>query len=161
MEPEKNNDDSNLESTQSTHNTESSPLEEEQNRSTDNSARTPKEEAAVGGEADNAQDNSQYQTYAILGYILPFLFFLPLLDDKTKNVPYVRFHANQQLILLVLILAVYVLHSFLFSVLMMLGYYLAQLLNLVILALIVVGAFNAYNGKMKELPVVGKFRILK
>lgn len=112
-------------------------------------------------EGESTDDNSQYQTYAILGYVIPFLFFLPLLDEKTKNVPYVRFHANQQLILLVVIFGVYILHSFLFSMLMMLGYYVAQILNLAILALAIMGIFNAYNGKMKELPFVGQFRLLK
>lgn len=103
---------------------------------------------------------SRYQTFAILGYILPFLFFLPLLDEKTKHVPFVRFHANQQLILLVIILALYMLHNMLFMMLMLLGYYVSQLLNLVILGLAMYGAYNAYQGKMKELPLVGQFRIL-
>ena len=108
-----------------------------------------------------SQDMSAYRTFAILGYILPFLFFLPLIDDKTKNVPYVRFHANQQLILLITAFAVYVLSGFLIGPLMMLGYYAMQILNFALLALAVIGAINAYKGETKELPFVGQFRILK
>lgn len=122
---------------------------------------TPVAEEKVSGASESSKDNAEYQTFAILGYILPFLFFLPLRDEKTKNVPYVRFHANQQLILLVLIVAVYVLSGFLSGVLMMLGYYLVQLLNLAILALVIIGAMNAYKGEMKELPFIGQFKILK
>lgn len=125
-----------------------------------NASATPEAEPQPAA-AQPTNDNSQYCTFAILGYILPFLFFLPLLDDKTKHVPYVRFHANQQLIPLVIVLALYVLHSILFLVLMSLGYLVAQFFNLTILALAIYGAYNAYLGKMKELPFVGKFRILK
>lgn len=104
---------------------------------------------------------SQYRTFAILGYILPFLFFLPLLDDKTKTVPYVRFHANQQLILLVIVVAVSILHNFLFGMMLSLGYLVYQVLNLAILALAVTGIYHAYKDQMKELPFVGQFTILK
>ncbi len=124
------------------------------------------ESATSAGAADTAtneqtEDVSEYRTFAILGYILPFLFFLPLLDDKTKNVPYVRFHANQQLILLVVILGLYVLHNVLFVMLMSLGYLVAQFINLAILALAIYGAYNAYLGNKKQLPFIGQFQILK
>jgi uncharacterized membrane protein len=107
-----------------------------------------------------SQDMSKYRNFAILGYILPFLFFLPLIDDKTKNVPYVRFHANQQLILLITAFAIYVLSGFLIGPLMMLGYYAMQILNFALLALVVIGVINVYKGESKELPFIGQFKIL-
>ena len=128
---------------------------------------TPNQEAEqstserVESTTETTASNSEYRTFAILGYILPILFFLPLLDDKTKNVPYVRFHANQQLTLLVVVIALYLLHNILFMMLMSLGYFVAQIANLAVLVLAIYGAYNAYLGNMKELPVIGKFRLLK
>ena len=121
---------------------------------------TPKSEGEQS-QSNTSADLSEYRTFAILGYIIPFLFFLPLLDEKTKNVPYARFHANQQAILLVVGLGASVLYNFLFGMLMSIGYILMNVSNLAILALMVIGVYNAYNNKMKELPFVGQFRILK
>lgn len=131
----------------------------EQSKQTDSEASTT--EHTTAPEVGTVSGVEQYRTFAILGYILPFLFFLPLLDDKTKNVPYVRFHANQQLVLLVVVVAASILHNFLFVMLMSLGYMVYQVLNLVILALAVFGAYNAYHDRMKPLPFVGQFQILK
>lgn len=122
---------------------------------------TPVAEEKKGEATEPQKGIPEYRTFAVLGYILPFLFFLPLIDDKTKNVPYVRFHANQQLILLITFFAVYVLSGFLISLLTVLGYYAMQILNFALLALAIIGAINAYKGETKELPFVGQFRILK
>lgn len=35
------------------------------------------------------------------------------------------------------------------------------LVNLVFLVMLVIGIMNAVNGRAKELPVIGKFKILK
>lgn len=111
---------------------------------------------------DNAAgDVSEYRTFAILGYVIPILFFVPLLDEKTKKVPYVRFHANQQLILLITAIAVSFLHSMFLMMLSAIGYFIYQLLGLALLALVIIGAINGYQGNMKELPFIGHFRILK
>jgi uncharacterized membrane protein len=101
------------------------------------------------------------KTFAILGYIIPFLFFLPLLDDESKDEPFARFHANQQLILFILIVAVQILHSVLFMMLGSLGYMIMNVLSLVIIAFAIFGAFHAYKDQKKELPLIGHFRILK
>ena len=106
-------------------------------------------------------DVAEARTFAILGYILPFLFFLPLINDSLKNVPYARFHANQQLILLIICLAAMFLHNILYMGLMGLGLLIIQVINLAILVLAIIGIINAYKGEMKELPFVGNFRILK
>lgn len=106
-------------------------------------------------------EHDAYRLHAILGYLIPILFFLPLLDEKTKNVPYVRFHANQQLVLLVVVVGLYMLHNILFMMLMSIGYLVAQIANLAVLALAIYGAYNAHLGNMKELPVIGKYRLLK
>jgi len=125
-----------------------------------NSEETGKKEHEMGGGAPST-DVSENKAFAILGYILPFLFFLPLLNEKTKNVPFARFHANQQLILLIVIFVVYFLQSTLYMMFMSLGIFLIQVLNMVILVMAVIGIWNAYKGEMKELPFIGHFKILK
>lgn len=108
-----------------------------------------------------ANDISGPKTFAILGYIIPFLFFLPLLDEKTKNLPFTRFHANQQILILVIYLAVQFISGMLYSALGGLTYLVLNVINLALLALVIIGAMNAYKGLMKELPVIGHFKLLK
>lgn len=105
---------------------------------------------------------SDHKLFAILGYILPFLFFLPLLNDKSKHNTFARFHANQQLILLVLGVGVHFLITpFLFMSLGYSGYMFSSLLNLALFVFVVLGVINAAQEEMKELPLVGGFKLLK
>lgn len=104
---------------------------------------------------------SEHKLYAVLGYILPFLFFLPLLQESSKHNAFARFHANQQLILLIVAVGLYAIHNILFIVLMGAAFFVVQLLNLAILILAILGIVAAVNGQMKELPVIGKFNLLK
>lgn len=120
-----------------------------------------KAEAKASGDEKVAGDIADFKTLAVVGYILPFLFFLPLQDEKSKNVAYVRFHANQQLILLILCVGSYFIQGILFSVLFALGMIVVQLINLALVALAIIGAIGAYKGEMKELSFVGHFRLLK
>lgn len=123
-------------------------------------AATPmQDQAAQPAAADNEVDS--HKLLAVLGYILPILFFLPLVLDGSKNNAFARFHANQQLLLLIAGVGVYAIHNVLFIMLMAGGYFLIMLLNLAILVLAIMGVINAVQGHMKELPVIGQFRLLK
>ena len=42
-----------------------------------------------------------------------------------------------------------------------LGWIIAPILSIVITVLAVIGIINAVNGKAKELPIIGKYKILK
>ncbi len=99
--------------------------------------------------------------YAIVGYIVPFLFFLPLLSENTKNDAFAKFHANQQLNLLLLCIAFMVFNNVLYLIFYFIAYLVVPLIWAGILVLAVMGILNVINGKMKELPVIGKFRLLK
>lgn len=126
-------------------------------------AQTGSAEQATQTNAPESSSNEagEHKLYAILGYVLPFLFFLPLLQESSKNDPFARFHANQQLILLIGWVGLYVVSNMLVMVLYMLGVFLLPLLNLAFLVLAILGIINAAQGQMKELPVIGKFRLLK
>lgn len=110
-------------------------------------------------------DIEDNKVMAILSYI-GILFLVPLLAaDKSK---FARYHTNQGLVLfifdIILGAAVSIIGTIL-AFIPILGWIVASIVSLVagiaILALIIVGVINAANGKAKELPVIGKFRILK
>jgi uncharacterized membrane protein len=100
-----------------------------------------------------------HKLFAIVGYILPFLFFVPMVQESSKNNAFARYHANQQLTLLVLCIGLYVLMQVIYSISYMLMMFI-PLLNLGLLVLAIMGIIHAAQGEMKELPLVGKFNFL-
>jgi len=108
---------------------------------------------------NSAESNNR--TFAIIGYIIPILFFIPLLDDNTKNLPDTKFHANQQLILLILFVALHFLSSTVLMALGYLAYLLVSIGSILLFILAIYGAYHTYKGQTKELPYIGHFRILK
>lgn len=104
---------------------------------------------------------SEHKLWAIVGYILPFLFFIPMLDPKSKNNAYARFHAEQQLALLVVCLGVYIVMNVVMGAFFYGLYFLMSLLNLALLVLAILGIIHAAQGEMKELPVVGRIKLLQ
>lgn len=97
-------------------------------------------------------DVEQNKTMAGLAYLL---FFLPLVvcPDSTFG----RFHANQSLILLIFGLV----GSTVLSIIPILGWVLLPFFALGVLILAILGLINGLGGKVKELPIIGKFRLLK
>lgn len=99
----------------------------------------------------DAQDIENNKVMAVLAYIL---FFIPLLAAKDSK--FARFHTNQGLVLFLggIIASVV-------AVIPVIGWIVAPIAGLVITVLAVIGILNALNGRAKELPVIGKFKILK
>ncbi len=121
---------------------------------------TPVAPQPVASPVADGMDNKKL--YGILGYIIPILFFLPLLDEKLKTDTSARFHANQQLILLIVAIGLhFVVSNVLYMVLGPMAYMLTSLINLAVLALVVMGVINVLKGHDKALPVIGQFTILK
>lgn len=109
------------------------------------------------------EDIKQNKTMAGLAYIL---FFIPLIACKDSK--FGRFHANQGLLLLILSVLGYVVISVLTTILATITWRLFAFISLLyslyglfILALAIYGLVNGLNGKAKELPVIGKFRIIQ
>ncbi|MBI5848668.1 MAG: hypothetical protein HZB31_12125 [Nitrospirae bacterium] len=109
----------------------------------------------------DAQDVEKNKVLAIVGYIFPILFFIPLVTDA-KNSLYAKFHVNQQLILLIFGFAGGIglgIISFILAFIPVMGPLMAMLLMPVFwfacLALMIMGIINAANGGTKKLPVVG------
>ena len=103
--------------------------------------------------------------FSILAYF-PLLWLVGMFVEPEKNDPFVRFHANQGLALIIANAAVYFL-SFLSGALCSVSWVFiilllpCMLLNMACIALAVLGIINAIRGKAKELPVIGKIKLLR
>ncbi|MBQ2841468.1 MAG: zinc-ribbon domain-containing protein [Clostridia bacterium] len=100
----------------------------------------------------NSDDIIKNKVMAILAY-LGLLFLVPLL--AAKDSPFARYHTNQGILLFIVqavgVAATQIPYA---------GWVAGALVNIFTTALLIVGIINAYNGKAKELPIIGKFRII-
>lgn len=97
-------------------------------------------------------DIEKNKTMAGLAYLI---FFLPLIVCPDSK--FAKYHANQGLLLLILAFA----GSFILSFIPIIGWLLLPLFSLFILVLIIMGLVNGFGGKAKELPLIGKYVLLK
>ncbi|MEL7622766.1 MAG: hypothetical protein AAGU12_04180 [Clostridiales bacterium] len=104
------------------------------------------------GEFYTPEDVEQNKTMAGLAY---FIFFLPLIACPQSK--YARFHANQALILLILGVA----GNVILGIIPIIGWILMPFFGIGVLILGIMGLINGFGGKAKELPIIGKFTILK
>ncbi len=112
---------------------------------------------AKGGADYTAQfdpaDIEANKIMALLGYII---FFIPLLAAKESR--YAMFHANQGLILFLAGIVV----SIAGSIIPILGWFIILPVGCIIVAVLgIIGIINAWTGKAKDLPIIGKVRIIK
>ena len=125
--------------------------------------------AALNNTADTTADFDkadieQNKAMGILAYLGP-LVFIPMFAAKGSK--FARFHANQGLTLFIACGAWSIVYSILNWILLAISWRLyfisviIGLFSLVFLALAVLGIVNAAKGRAKELPVIGKFKILK
>ncbi len=114
----------------------------------------------------DAAEVEKNKVLAIVGYIFPILFFIPLVTES-KNSLYARFHANQQLIFLIfgavggvalgIVSAILAFIPFLGPLMIMM---LMPAFWFVCFALMIIGIMNAINGGAKKLPVIGGLAVL-
>lgn len=109
-------------------------------------------------------DITNNKAMGILAYFGP-LCFIPMFAAKESK--FARFHANQGLVLFLACVAWSVAYWILNIIILAISwrlYFITSiigLVSLVFLVLAVIGIINAANGKAKELPVIGKFKLLK
>ena len=112
----------------------------------------------------DAQDIAGNKVMAVLAY-LGILVLVPIFAAKQSK--FARYHANQGLMLLITSIAYSIVYGILSSIILAISwrlYFITSILSLVSLVffvLCIIGIINAANGKAKELPLIGKFRILK
>ena len=115
-----------------------------------------------GSEVKNAEVVSsgasmdQEKIVAILGYIIPILFLVPLLSEKKS--PFAVFHANQHLLLLIAAIVLNVVAS----MIPILGWFIIGPVGmLVLIVLAIMNLLSAARGEMKPLPIIGGFVLIK
>ena len=103
---------------------------------------------------------------AVLSY-LGILVLIPIL--AAKDSPFAKFHATQGLNLLIVSVAWSIVSGIIGAILGAIGVtflsvlwsIITWLVSIVIFLTMVIGIINAAQGKAKELPIIGGFRILK
>ena len=113
----------------------------------------------------DANDISNNKVLALLSY-LGILIIVPLVAAPQSK--FAKFHVNQGLVLLissiVLNIATGVLSTIAFFIAELVGALVSLVCGaagLVIFVLMIIGIVNAAQGKAKELPLIGKIRLLK
>lgn len=110
------------------------------------------------------QDIEKNKFMAILAYF-GILVIIPILGAKDSK--FARFHSNQGLILCIVAILYSVGYSILSSVILSISWHLYWLVSLIgilsfaLLIWFVIGIINAANGKAKELPLIGHYKLLK
>jgi uncharacterized membrane protein len=97
-------------------------------------------------------DIEKNKTIAGLGIII---FFLPLIACPESR--YGRFFANQGLLLFILGVG----GSIILSLIPIIGWILLPFFSIGVLILGIIGLINGLSGKAKEIPLIGRFRLLK
>ncbi|MCQ4022697.1 MULTISPECIES: zinc ribbon domain-containing protein [unclassified Ruminococcus] len=121
------------------------------------------------------QDVSDVQENKILALVsyLGYFFFIPMIVKPYSR--YLRFHGNQGLTLCLYLVAVSILNTVLTSIIGIAGYsgigalIAVTIINSIIsiilygsfVLLAAIGIYNAVKGFARELPVIGKIRILR
>lgn len=112
----------------------------------------------VGGDA-NAENA---KLCAALSYLLIGIIWW-VADEKMKPNTFVKFHAKQGLVLLIVDIIIWATFSILFvpfafvGALWILWSVVSTIVWLTMLILLILGIINAVNGNEKELPVIGRF----
>lgn len=108
--------------------------------------------------------DDQSKIWGILGYIVGITFFIPLVIDSLKNNAYSKFHANQQLVLMIagvalgIVLPIIAIVPIIGWIIALVG---APILWIAILVFAIMGIISASKGEMKPLPIIGGIKIIK
>jgi uncharacterized membrane protein len=123
---------------------------------------TTKKTAAPRAGSRDAENNKGMAVIAYIG----ILCLIPLLTGDYKKSPFLKFHTNQGVVLFITWIA-WVFISFILGFIFR-WRFLGLIFSLVrfvvwigVLVLVVLGIINAVNGRMKPLPMIGKFEIIK
>lgn len=118
----------------------------------------------------STQDIDDNKIFAVLAYF-GILVLIPIFAAKDSK--FAKFHSNQGLVLwlssIIISVAMGIITGILGTIFLFIGLgFLTAILGLLsaavgitVLAFAVIGIVNAATGKAKELPVIGKFRLIK
>ncbi len=120
-------------------------------------------ENAVYNFANTANTTAEYsiddinknRVMSAVSYI-GILFLIPILRKSTDKSPFLRYHVNQSILLFIISFI-----GFLTVMIPQIGWIIATVFSVFSFALFIIGVKNALKGEAKELPVIGRIRILK
>lgn len=104
-------------------------------------------------------DIDRNRSLSILIAVIPVLFFLPLVDENNKNSPFLRFSANQGLLLILTCFAAGIGGSIV-AIIPILGWIIAILLGIAPTVLYIIGIINAVQGNGKGYPYLNEISII-
>ena len=99
------------------------------------------------------EDVQKYSVQAIIGYLTPILFFLPIVLDR--NSLFCKFHANQQFTWFLITVAL-VLVKNIIGIIPVISGIVGIVLNIAQLAVAIALMYGASKGKALRLPFVGE-----
>lgn len=99
---------------------------------------------------DDIENNKIMAIFAYLG----LLFLIPLFAAKESH--FARYHTNQGILLFIVQFV-----GSLCGAIPFIGWFIAAAANIFGILMIVIGIINVIKGQAKELPLIGKYRILK
>jgi uncharacterized membrane protein len=99
-----------------------------------------------------AEDIAKNKVISALAYLI---FFLPLI--VCPDSPFGRFHANQGLLLLIAGIG----GSVILAVIPIISLILLPFFSLAVFIFAVIGLTGALSGKARDLPLIGRYRLLK
>lgn len=102
----------------------------------------------------NGDDIQKNKVQAVLPYLIPILFFLPLTADKEKNSAFCKFHANQQFTWFITVLVLNLIGNVL-GIIPIIGGIINTIINISELLIALCLMYGASKGKALRLPFVG------
>lgn len=113
------------------------------------------------------EDINDTMGISVLAY-LSWLVLIPLLCERGRKSKFARFHANQGLTLAIIETVYGIFEGLVTGILSIASWHLAHvvgillgLVNIVFVILLIIGIVNVASGKAKELPIIGKIRLIK
>ena len=118
-----------------------------------------KQEKTEAPKAPNSsQPTDNKKLWGVIGYIFPILFFVPLIMDDLKTNAYSKFHANQQLFLLLVAIVINIIGG----VIPIVGWFIILPIGWIILVILaIMGVINASKETTKPLPIIGGIHLIK
>lgn len=101
----------------------------------------------------NSEEVQKNIVPAVLPYLMPFLFFLPLVTDKNSS--FCRFHANQQLTWLIIDVILEIVKKII-GVIPVIGWLVNLVISIATLSVAIGLMYGASRGKALRLPFVGE-----
>ena len=115
--------------------------------------------------SDEARDIASNKVFAVLSYFGPMIL-IPIFMGRDSR--FARFHINQGLLMIISLFAIAAVISILSEIFLSVSIWLYSLIILLWIAwwialvtMMIIGLVNAAGGRMKQLPGIGRLRLLK